>query len=345
MSPLRRFIAPLRHPIRRTKAIRPYPMSVSRIGLVLGGGGITGAAFQFGTLLTLQLATDWSPNSADVVIGTSCGALTGAMVRGDQLNLRTFVGDAESRDDVTAALRARVYQRSRPTGVVRWLRRGVLPGLRRPDLSLVLGSPAIYSTVGLAEWVDDALGDRAASWPDRPTVIVAYDVEERARVPFGTEDAPPAQIRNAVAASAAVPGIFQPVYIRDRWYADGGLASGTSIDLLLGADEPLDLVIVVAPLAAAERRPGARFYEDIFDRFGRIALEAEVALVKEHWPDTDFVILRPDHRVLAVSRPNPMSAEAAMPVFLRTLRAMKHELAAPATWDLLRKHLVATSSR
>jgi NTE family protein len=223
---------------------------------------------------------------------------------------------------------------------VRWLRRGVLPGLRRPDLNLVLGSPAIYSTIGLAEWVDDALGPLATSWPAHPTVIVAFDLNERERTPFGTEAAPPAQLRNAVAASAAVPGIFQPIRIRDTWYADGGLASGTSVDLVLGSDEPLDLILVVAPLAASERRPGARFYEDIFDNFGRKALEAEVTLVKKHWPDTDVLVIRPDQRVLAVARPNPMSTEAAMPVFLRTIRSMKHELAAPATWSLLEKHLV-----
>jgi NTE family protein len=205
----------------------------------------------------------------------------------------------------------------------------------------VLGSPAIYSTQGLAEWVDEALGSAATSWPDRPTVIVAYDLEKRTRTPFGTDAAPAAQIRNAVAASAAVPGIFQPIQIRDRWYVDGGLASGTSIDLLLGSESPLDLVLVVAPLAASERRPGARFYEDIFDRFGRTALEAEVALVKQHWPDTDFLILRPDQRVLAVARPNPMSTDAAVPSFLRTIRSMKHELAASPTWALLEKHLLA----
>jgi hypothetical protein len=30
-----------------------------------------------------------------------------------------------------------------------------------------------------------------------------------------------------------------------------------------------------------------------------------------------------------------------MPAFLRTLRSMKHELAAPATWQLLERHIVA----
>lgn len=318
-------------------------MPVSRVGLVLGGGGITGAAFQFGALLTLQMATGWNPNSADVLIGTSCGAITGAMVRGNQLSLETFIGNAGSRDEVAEVLRERVYRRSRPSGVLRWVRRGVIPGLRRPDLNLVLGSPSIHSTEGISEWIEGALGDLADTWPDRATVIVAFDLHERRRVAFGTEEAPAAALKNAVAASTAVPFVFQPVQIRDRWYADGGITSGTSVDLLLGSEEPLDLVIVVAPLAASEKRPGARFYEDIFDRFGRTALEQEVALVEQRWPDTDFVILRPDHRVLEAARPNPMSAEAAMPAFLRTLRSMKHELAAPATWDVLERHIVARS--
>jgi NTE family protein len=318
-------------------------MPVSSVGLVLGGGGITGAAFQFGALLTLQMATGWDPNAANVLIGTSCGALTGAMVRGNQLSLETFIGNAGSRDEVADVLRERVYRRSRPSGMLRWVRRGVIPGLRRPDLNLVLGSPSINSTEGIADWVEDALGDLANSWPDHATVIVAYDLHDRRRVAFGTEEAPPARLKDAVAASTAVPFVFQPVRIRDRWYADGGIASGTSVDLLLGSDSPLDLVIIIAPLAAAEKRPGARFYEDIFDRFGRTALDQEVSLMKQHWPKTDFVILRPDHRVLEAARPNPMSAEAAMPAFLRTLRSMKHELAAPATWDVLERHIVVRS--
>lgn len=316
---------------------------MSRVGLVLGGGGITGAAFQFGALLTLRMATGWDPNDADVLIGTSCGALTGAMVRGDQLSLETFIGNAGSRQEIAEVLRNRVYRRSRPSGVLRWMRRGVIPGLRRPDLNLVLGSPSIHSTEGISDWVENALGDLADTWPDHATVIVAFDLHDRRRVAFGTEEAPPARLKDAVAASTAVPFVFQPVQIRDRWYADGGIASGTSIDLLLGSDESLDLVIVIAPLAAAEKRPGARFYEDIFDRFGRTALDQEVALVQQHWPETDFVILRPDHRVLEAARPNPMSAEAAMPAFLRTLRSMKHELAAPATWEVLERHIVVRS--
>lgn len=313
---------------------------MSKVGLVLGGGGITGAAYQFGALIALEMATGWNPNRADVIVGTSCGALTAAMVRGDQLTLETLVGDAGTDDDAARFLRAKVYRRVRPQGMVRWMRRGVLPGLRRPDLGLVLGSPAIYSTAGLAEWIQERLGDLAESWPDRPTVIVAYDLVGRRRAPFGTEAAPPVGLKTAVAASAAVPFIFQPVKVHGRWYADGGIASGTSADLLLGNPEPLDLIIVVAPMASVETRPGARFFEGLFDRVGRTALESELTLVKEAWPDTEVLVLRPDSGVLDAARPNPMSTEAAVPAFLRTLSSLKVELGHHETWSILQRHLV-----
>ena len=67
---------------------------------MLGGGGITGAAFNFGTLLSLEMATGWDPNDADVLVGTSSGAFVGAMVRGDQLNLEAFTGTGRSGSEI-----------------------------------------------------------------------------------------------------------------------------------------------------------------------------------------------------------------------------------------------------
>lgn len=314
---------------------------MSNVGLVLGGGGITGASYHFGALIAIEMATGWSPNDAEVIVGTSSGAFTAAMVRGDELSLDTFIGEAHTRDEVAERLRSLIYRRARPRGMVRWLRRGVLPSLTRPDVGLVLGSPAIYRTDGIVEWVEDALGDLAEVWPTRPTVIVGYDLEERRRIPFGTEGAPEVPLKLAVAASAAVPFVFEPVRIHGRWYVDGGVASGTSADLVLANPEPLDLILIVAPLAAAEPRPGARFYEDVFDRFGRTALDAELEIIKAAWPDTDVVVLRPDDRVLAAARPNPLSVHAAIPAFLRTLRSLRDQLGAQGTWEVLERHLVS----
>jgi NTE family protein len=317
---------------------------MATVGLVLGGGGITGASYHLGSLLALEMATGWHPSQADVIVGTSCGAFTAAMLRGGQLSIDAFLDEAHSRDEVARRLRSRVYRRStRPKGVVRWVRRGILPGLTRPDLRLVAGSPALYTTEGIVDWVEERLGPLADTWPEEPTVICAFDLAQRRRAPFGTDAAPSASLKHAVAASVAVPMVFEPVQIGGRWYADGGIASGTSADLVLGSPAQLDLVIVVAPMAASESREGARFYEDAFDRAGRAALSQELERVRAEWPGTDIVVFRPDERVLAVTRPNPLSTKAAVPAFLRTLRSLKDELARPDTWQVLHRHLVRTN--
>lgn len=308
--------------------------------MVLGGGGITGAAYHFGTLLAVQMATGWDPDDAEVIIGTSSGSFAGAMVRGDALSLDTLIGPSGSVDEAAEWLRSRLYQRATPGGMLRWIRRGLLPGITRPNLNLVLGSPALYKTDGIQEWVTGSVGPMGEAWPDKPTVIVGFDLDKRERTAFGTEAAPPVLLCEAVAASSAVPFVYEPVRIDGRWYVDGGVASGTNADLVLANPKPLDLILIVAPMAASDSRPGSRFYEDMFDRAGRTALAVELDLIRSTWPDTDLLVLRPDDRVLEESRPNPMSVEAAIPSFLVTLRSMRDELAHSSTWELLEKHLV-----
>jgi len=314
--------------------------AVSKVGLVLGGGGITGAAYHFGVLFSIRLATGWDPDRAEVIVGTSSGSFVAAMVRGGALDLHTLVGDSHTVEEAQEWLSGHCYQRGRPQGLLRWMRRGVLPGVVSPNLSLLLGSPGLYHTTGLAAWVRDSIGPLADSWPSLPTVIPAFDLQARRRVVFGTEAAPDVGLADAVAASSAVPFVYEPVKLDGRWYVDGGVTSGTSADLVLAHAEPLDLLIVIAPLAAAESRPGARFYEDMFDRVGRTALAAELQHIRETWPTTEVLVLRPDDRVLPHSRPNPMSTDSAIPSFLTTLRSMRDELARSSTWDVLERHLV-----
>src|SRR5687768_17590360 len=54
---------------------------MTRIGLVLGGGGIVGMAYHAAVLAGIEDATGWDPREAEVVVGTSAGSASGAELR------------------------------------------------------------------------------------------------------------------------------------------------------------------------------------------------------------------------------------------------------------------------
>lgn len=312
---------------------------------MLGGGGITGAAYEIATLMSLELATGWIPQTSEVVIGTSSGSFVTSLVRNDALTLDSIVQPGDDREAVANRIRTHLYRRGGSPAVGKWVRHGLTAGIRRPGLTFFLGSPAPYQAVGLAEWVGTQIGEDAAlSWPDAPTAIVAYDIEEQKRVVFGTAGAPTVGMADAVAASAAIPLLFRPYGIDGRLYVDGGVASGTHADLVLGHTSPLDLVLIVAPMAADIHRKRARFHEKMFDRVGRRRLDEEKRLIRSAWPHCDIVTLTPSPSVQNAMRPNPMDANRAVPTFMRTLIAMKRKLGSSEVWSILSDHLSEPTS-
>lgn len=312
---------------------------MSKIGLVLGGGGVTGAAHQIATLLAIEAVTGWNASDAEVVIGTSGGAVVTAMVRGPGLSIETVVGESEGIHDYSERLRSILFRRGWPRHLRSWGRHGLLRGIRHPGLSFALGGPAPFRVDGIAEWAESDF-QGATPWPTRPTVIVAYDLERGHHVAFGTEEAPDASLADAVAASCAVPLVYQPHPIGGRLYLDGGVASGTSADLVLGNPDPLDLVIVVAPMALPHARPNRHFYEPLIDRAGSAALEEELERVAAIWPHCETLVLIPSDHELEEMRANPMSPDGAIPSFFHTLRSLRSGLADPQVWSVLERHLL-----
>lgn len=313
---------------------------MSRVGLVLGGGGVTGAAYEMAALMALEMATGWDPNSADVVVGTSSGAFVAALLRNDALALDSLVLPSDDREDVSDRIRSHIYTKGPSGSIGKWLRHGIVPGVRRPGLTMLLGSPAPYHASGIADWLTTHIGDDAAqSWPQRATAVVGHDLRTGTRSAFGTQDAPDVGMADAVAASSAVPLVFRPYPIGEGLYVDGGVSSGTHADLVLGSDDQLDLVLVIAPLAADVSRKRARFHEKVFDRVGSQSLNEEVGMIQSAWPDSDIVVLRPSPSVQNASRPNPMDPSRSVPTFMRTLISMKRTLAHPEIWEKLDYHL------
>ncbi len=315
---------------------------MSRVGLVLGGGGVTGASYEMAALMAIEMATGWDPNTADVVVGTSAGAFVGGIVRSGRLELSSIVKPTDNPGDVAARISKQLFRPTRSgAGVTRWVRHGIVPGLRRPGLRLILGSPGMYDSDAIAEWMEYHVGEAAHGWPDRPLLISAYDLKRKKRVVFGSDTSDEVTLGQAVAASSAVPMIFSPYSINGSTYVDGGVLSGTHADLVLGSPTPLDLVLILAPMAATEKRLRATPIETLLDRVGQTALESELAEIRKEWPDTDVVVLRPEPEVLAKMRPNPMKPELAVPSFVQTLTSMSTKLAHSSVWDKLHRHLRA----
>src|SRR4051812_34498481 len=62
----------------------------ARRGLVLGGGGVLGAAWMIGALQALVETYDWDPREAEVLIGTSAGSVLCALL-GSDIGVETLV--------------------------------------------------------------------------------------------------------------------------------------------------------------------------------------------------------------------------------------------------------------
>src|SRR5687768_14183120 len=54
---------------------------MARIGLVLGAGGVVGQAYHAGVLAALEHDLGWDPRTADVIVGSSAGSVTGSLLR------------------------------------------------------------------------------------------------------------------------------------------------------------------------------------------------------------------------------------------------------------------------
>ncbi len=59
--------------------------TTSLVGLILGGGGVLGGAWEAGALHALRQETGWDPRGADCLIGTSVGSLLAALLAAEVL--------------------------------------------------------------------------------------------------------------------------------------------------------------------------------------------------------------------------------------------------------------------
>jgi len=316
-----------------------------RVGLVLGAGGVAGQAYHLGVLSALAEVTGWDPRDVDVLVGTSAGSVTGALLR---------VG-LSVEDQAARALGRRPSASGRDT-VERLGPRPPMPGPGQadlPDAPLTrMGGGAVLRSALLRPWtaragtvlaatlprgrtsnrflmagIDRLYSDR---WPKRPLWLTAVRLADGERVVFGSDAGRRPRVAEAVAASCAIPGYYAPVEIEGIAYSDGGAHSPTNLDLLAG--EALDLVIVSSPMSISRGAPRPRLDVPVRLQFRRY-LSGEAAKVTRS--GTPVVSFQPNSADLDVLGFNAMDPRRSRAVLEQVRTTTRQRLAAPALQQAL----------
>jgi len=312
-----------------------------RVGLVLGAGGVVGAAWMTGALQAVQERLGRPLGEVDLIVGTSAGSVLAAALR-----------CGVSIEQMVALQRGEPVPELRGAGV-RDLDDGPLPprpqlraGSPRLMLATLLTPHRVHPGVGASAWLPlgrarhealrttvEALQSRAGQpgtgWADDRTWITAVDYDSGRRVIFGAAGAPLVPLADAVVASCSIPGWYAPVAIGGRRYVDGGVRSVTSLSTVAGRG--FTEVYVLAPMASIEPDRPARRTERLERRLRRLitrSLLRDAQLLRAQ--GTRVTLLTPGREDLAAMGVNLMDPRRRGPALATSLRTSAAALAASA---------------
>lgn len=203
--------------------------------LVLGGGGVTGVAWETGILAGLSNG-GLDLSRADLLIGTSAGAAVAAqLASGTEL--------AVLLDRQLAGAAREIAARLGPVVLAQYAW-AMLTQHDAAEFGRAMGRLALRATTVTEAERRVAIASRLPSheWPDRLLQITSVNAFTGAFKVFERGDE--VSLVDAVAASCAVPGVWPPVTIEGERWIDGGMRSAVNADLAAGRAR----VVILAPI-------------------------------------------------------------------------------------------------
>jgi predicted acylesterase/phospholipase RssA len=301
--------------LRRSRSI-PLAPARPRLALALSGGGVIGGMYQVGALTALEERLDGAGPTFDIYVGCSAGSVVASLLANGIPAAEIYRVLEEDLPDPLNFRRAAVFSSDSfrhaagRFGRIAWaLGKRAFPGLRGciPDMLARAEHelpPGLFSLAVLERFLREAYQARGltnsfAELP-RPLLIPAVDVDRAERVVFGRDELRDVPISQAIAASSAIPGFFEPYTINGRDYVDGAVGFSGHADL--AAEAGADVVFIVHPLVpsllARDGRPmRSRGLYTIMEQANRIygqnLLHLGLAIASARFPQTRFVVLEP----------------------------------------------------
>jgi NTE family protein len=304
----------------------------SKTALVLGGGGFTGGVYEIGALRALDLlAVNRTINQFDVYVGTSAGSFVASMVANGitpEEMMRVVNAELPSpirEISVSTLLRPNYrgfLQKSltfplRLAGITRELVTHI-GEVSAVDLVSGLASalPAgVYTGRGVESYVEEVLSD-----PDRSNdfrmleaelYLTATDLDTTERIVLGEGEWADVPISKAVAASGALPMVYEPVAINGREFIDGGIRSTTNVDVAV--EHGAKFIIVINPLVpyvndfrkriptvtgTRARRVSDMGFTAIGNQAFRVLSHERLHIAVQYWeqryPGVDIILIEPE---------------------------------------------------
>jgi NTE family protein len=252
--------------------------------LVLGGGGVTGIAWEVGVLAALR-ASGVDLGTADPVIGSSAGAFVGAALASGYDLERLFAAQSEPNDTEPRVA-------ATPQTWAAWAGAFAAGGDDPHKIGAALGEVSRATPAGMP------LAERQAvvharlvttQWP-HSLQVTAIDADTGQLHVF--DAASGVSLLDAASASGAVPGIWPLVTFNGKSWLDGGMVSTTNARLAEGYER----VVVLAPMPSALGAiPGAA---------------QDLAVLSAH---ARTLLIAPDEASVAAIGPNPYDPDQRGP--------------------------------
>ncbi|MEA2838351.1 MAG: hypothetical protein QOD89_2901 [Bradyrhizobium sp.] len=237
------------------------PTGVKKTALVLAGGGSFGA-IQVGMMHSLAA----QGCAADMVVGSSVGALNGAYYAGDPtlkgvLQLETIWRGLQRHD--------------------------VFPVTWRTLLGFLWRRDFLIPHDGVQKLIDDNLPYRNLEDAKLPLHIVTTDIVSGDSIVLS--EGPAAQ---AIIASTAIPGAFAPVKYKETYLADGAISSNTPIRVAV-ASGAQRLIILPTGYACATHAPPVGAVANALHALTLLIARQLVSELEGLDPSIDFFVVPP----------------------------------------------------